>query len=427
MTGSLLPFLVASIGWLAAAAQADDWPQWRGPKRDGVWRETGILEAFPSDGLKVRWRAEVGPGYSGVVVAKGRVYVSDCQLKPESFERVLCFDEATGKPLWTYSYPCSYDGLYYGAGPYATPIVDSGRVYMCGPKGHLHCLDAETGAVIWEKDRAKEYNAILPQCGCNSSPLIEGDLLLVMGGGRPNGCVMAFDKNNGREIWTALKDRPGGSSPIAIEAGGKRQVIIWTLDSVSSLDPASGSVYWQVPTKTDNDGGALTTPAVYGNLALLVCEKAMLIKLASEKPAGTLVSQTWPRKTINTFVSPVFQDEHYYYSAYSDDLCCFDIATGKQLWRAHGVSAGHGNAMFQMTPNGRSVFILNEDGKLILARLAPEGYTEIGRTFLLAPTMGTWTPAGGQPKIWAQPAYANGHIFARSDQEVVCVSLEATP
>ena len=128
-----------------------------------------------------------------------------------------------------------------------------------------------------------------------------------------------------------------------------------------------------------------------------------------------------------TFVSPVFQDEHHYYSAYHDDLCCFEIATGKQLWKAKGVSAGHGNAMFQMTPNGQRVFILDEDGKLILARLAPEGYTEIARTALLEPTTGAWTPASGHPKIWAQPAYANGHIFARSDKEVVCASLKAIP
>ena len=376
--------------------------------------------------LKVAWRAPVGPGYSGVVVARGRVYVSDCRLKPESVERVLCFDEATGRLLWNYSYPCNYEGLFYGTEPYATPIVDEGKVYECGPKGHIHCLNAETGAVIWEKDRAREYNAVLPQCGCNSSPLIEGDLLLVMGGGRPDGCVMAFNKDTGREIWSALKERPGGSSPVAIEAGGKRQVIFWTLDSVTSLDPATGHVYWRVSTKSDNDGGALTTPQLYKDLALLVCEKAILIKLASDKPAATLVSQTWARKTVNTFVSPVFQDEHYYYSAYHDDLCCFEIATGKLMWKAHGVSAGHGNAMFQMTPNGQLVFILNEDGKLILARLAPEGYTEIGRTSLLEPTKGTWTPASGHPKIWAQPAYANGHIFARSDQEVVCASLEAT-
>ncbi|HEV7401297.1 MAG TPA: PQQ-binding-like beta-propeller repeat protein [Chthoniobacteraceae bacterium] len=412
---------------LAALAQAEDWPQWRGPRRDGIWRETGVLEKFPADGLKVRWRAPVGPGYSGVVVADGRAYVSDCLLEPESVERVLCFDAADGKLLWTYVYPCRYDDLFFGAGPYATPLVHAGKVYVSSPRGHLHCLNAATGKVVWARDRSRDNHAILPQSGCNSSPIIEGNLLLVMGGGRESGCVTAYDKETGDEVWAALKERPGGSSPIAIDAGGQRQVIFWTLDSVASLDPRTGQVFWQVPTKSLNDGGALTTPAAYKDYLLLVCEKAMLFRLAADKPEATLASQTWPRKTVNTFVSPVFQDEHFYYSAYRDDLCCFEVASGKQVWKTPAVTAGHSNALFQMTPHGESVFILSEDGILILARLAPEGYTELGRTFLLAPTMGTWTPASGRPKIWAQPAYANRHIFARSDQELVCASLEATP
>ena len=391
--------------------------------RDGVWRESGILRTFPAGGVRTLWRARVGPGYSGVVVAQGRVYVCDCQLEPESVERVWCFKERDGTSLWSFSYPCSYDGLYYGGGPYATPVVDDGRLYLCSPKGHLHCLDAATGKLLWKRDRVQEYGAILPQSGCNSSPMIEGDLLLVMGGGHTDGCVTAFDKRTGEEKWSALKERPGGSSPIVVESGGRRQAIFWTLDSVSSLDPQSGEVFWHNTTRTINDGGALTTPAVCHDLLLCVCEKALLLKLDATKPAAALQSQTGLRKKTNTFVSPVFQDDHHYYSALSDDLCCFEVSSGNQLWTAKGVSAGHGNAMFQMTVNGDRVFILNEDGQLILARLSPAHYEELGRTTLLEPTKGTWTPTGDRPKIWAQAAYANGHIFARSDQEIVCASL----
>jgi outer membrane protein assembly factor BamB len=414
------------LAFLPVAALADDWPQWRGPNRDGVWRESGILETFPKEGLKIRWRAEVGPGYSGVVVAQGRVYVTDCQLKLESVERVLCFDEATGKPLWSYSYPCGYEGLFFGAGPYATPLVHEGKVYVCGPLGHLHCLDAATGRVIWERDRVKEYNAILPESGCNSSPLIEGDLLVVMGGGRPAGCVMAFHKDTGKEMWAALKERPGGSSPIVLEAGGKRQLIVWTLDSVSSLDPATGGVYWRVPSRVINDGGALITPLVYHDRLLLTCEKSIMLKLDPTQPAVTELYRTRASASHFTFVTPMFQDERHFYAAFRDDLCCFDATTGKEVWSAQGVSAGHGNAMFQLTPNGRSVFIFNDEGTLIVARLAPEGYQEASRSFLLEATMGTaQAKTGSRPKTWAHPAYANRHIFARSDKELVCASLSA--
>ena len=416
-------YLLAVV--LVGLLHADDWPQWRGPHRDGIWRETGVLDRFPPQGLRICWRTPVGPGYSGVVVAQGRVYVCDCQLKPESIERMHCFEASTGKLLWSFSYPCSYDGLYYGAGPYATPIVQNGKVYMSGPKGHLHCLDAGTGKVLWKHDRMAEYPAILPQCGCNSSPIIEGNLLIVMGGGRAEGCVIAYDTDTGQEVWSALKDRPGGSSPIGINAGGRRQLVVWTLDSVSSLDPATGKVYWQIPTKAMNDGGALTTPVVYKDLALFICEKALLIKLDPEKTQGALLSQTARRKSVNTFVSPVFLDEHYYYSAVNDTLGCFEVVTGNQLWTAKGVSAGNGNAMFQMTPHEQAVFIFTDGGQLLLAHLAPSGYTELDRATLLEPTKGTWTPISGKPKTWAQPAYANRHIFARSDEELVCASLEA--
>jgi len=141
---------VATIGCLAVAGRADDWPQWRGPNRDGVWNETGILETIPAAGLPVRWRAKVGNGYSGPVVAQGRVYVTDHVFDPE-MERLLCFNEATGKPLWVHSYPCDYKDMEYGNGPRASPTVHDGKVYTIGTQGHLLCLNAAKGEVAWQK------------------------------------------------------------------------------------------------------------------------------------------------------------------------------------------------------------------------------------------------------------------------------------
>jgi WD40 repeat protein len=152
----------------------------------------------------------------------------------------------------------------------------------------------------------------------------------------------------------------------------------------------------------------------------------MILKLDPQKPGATLLRQTRTRSSRTpTYTPPVFQDERHYYCAYEDDLCCYELATGKEVWKAQGVSAGHGFAMFQLTPNGRSVFIFNDEGKLILARLTPEGYKEVGRAFLVEATKGTWVPIGNQPRTWAHPAYANRHVFARNDKEVVCVSLAA--
>jgi outer membrane protein assembly factor BamB len=145
---------VSFVGWIAPVAQADDWPQWRGPNRDGVWNEKGILQVFPQEGLKIRWRAPIGGGISSPAVAKGRVYVTDAlEEKPNAWERIHCFDEKDGTPLWTYSYEADYLHNYgfkpkAKTGPYSTPVVDAGKLYALGILGQVVCLDALTGKVV---------------------------------------------------------------------------------------------------------------------------------------------------------------------------------------------------------------------------------------------------------------------------------------
>ena len=227
--------LVALI--LTVAVRADDWPQWRGPNRDGVWSETGILETFPPSGLKILWRAPVGIGFSSPVVADGRVYVTDSELaKPKARERVHAFDALSGKQVWSYAYDVNYpENAFdekYPRGPISTPIVADGRIYTWGPAGNLFCLDALKGDVVWQKDIQKEYpNTYLDSAG---SPLIEGNLLIVPVGAKPDACVIGFDKSTGREIWKSLDEQPSASSPIVINAGGKRQLIVWTPQAVTA-------------------------------------------------------------------------------------------------------------------------------------------------------------------------------------------------
>src|SRR5882724_3938479 len=185
----------------AVVLHADDWPQFRGPNRDGVFNETGILQSFPPGGLKIRWRQPVGVGWSSPVVAQGRVFLFDALLKkPLMKERVHCFDEATGKPLWTYVYDVTYSEWVWvpsqTSGPTATPVVEAGRVYALGANGHVHCLDAQSGRVIWEKDLGKEYQILVQQC--RPSPVIEGKLLILFTGAKPGACVIALDKGTGK-------------------------------------------------------------------------------------------------------------------------------------------------------------------------------------------------------------------------------------
>ena len=210
---------------------ADDWPEWRGKGRRGVWTETGIIDKFPEEGLQASWRTPVAGGYAGPAVAGGRVYVTDYTSTEgrKGVERALCLDEQNGEVLWSHSWDTDYASLDYPYGPRATPTVDGDRVYTLGAMGKLHCLNAKTGKVIWKKDYQQDYGSPVPVWGMVGAPLVDGERLICLVGGANDAKVVAFDKLTGKEIWRALSsDRgPGYSPPIIFEAGGKRQLIIW--------------------------------------------------------------------------------------------------------------------------------------------------------------------------------------------------------
>jgi outer membrane protein assembly factor BamB len=409
---------------VVASAYADDWPQWRGPARDGVWRETGILERIPASGLEVRWRAKVGAGYSGPVVAQGRVFVTDHQFSPE-VERVLCFDEATGKSLWMHSYPADYKDMEYGNGPRSSPTVHDGKVYTLGTQGHLFCLDAAKGEVVWQKKLADDFHGQIPRYGASAAPLVVGELLIVCAGGQPEASVVALDRKTGDLRWQALSDRPAYSSPIVINAGGTEQVVVWTADSITGFEPATGKVFWQVPWKAEFDPAQMVASPVWHN-DMLLCLGAWgrgsrMLKLDSVRPAASVLWETRAKPT-TTISTPIFQNDDYFYAILGNgSLACLEAATGKEVWTSREPTSGsYGNA--HLTPNGDRVFLFNHIGHLILARMTPTGYEELGRSLLVEPTAG-YRAQG--PITWAHPAYANKCVFARNDRELVCASLAA--
>lgn len=420
--GLAIAFILPCL--LADPARADDWPQWRGPNRDGVWKETGILESFPACGLKVLWRAPVGPGWSSPVVAQGRVYLTDSELKPpKAKERVHCFDAAAGKPLWTFSYDVIYpdwaftDGL--GRGPTATPVVRGGRLYTLGNKGDLVCFDVLKGGVLWKRNLEKEYQ--VQEFAFNASPLIEGNLLIVCIGSYPGtqaSSVLALDLNSGKEAWKTPTEGLTNSSPIAITAGGKRQVIVWTQGSVTSLDPATGKPYWQEPLKT-RAMDAVCTPVFHNNLLLI---SGLMLKLDPGKPAASVL---WPdtkalsRRILSNTSTALMWDGYLISATSSGALVCLEARTGRQMWSTDKATDRSSGASIHPTRNGSGVFLHTDKGDLIRAQLTPEAYKEISRTCLLKPVAGS--------KAWPAPAYANRHVLARNDKELICASLAAKP
>ena len=421
-------FQTAALGFsllLSIVGRADDWPQWRGPNRDGVWSETEIMESFPPGGLKISWRAPVGRGWSSPVVENGRVYVTDVQLaRPTAKERVLCFEEVNGRLLWSHQYAVDYPDWAFdpnAGGPRATPIIRDGKLFTLGALGHLFCLDAAKGAVVWEKSLAKEYE-MKEFTGITASPLIEDGLLILYICGKPAACVVAFDHKTGKEIWRALDDAFTYSSPIILTAGGRKQLIVWTQQAVTSLDPATGRTWWRELLGTSGDM-AVSTP-VFSNHRLLI--GGLMMQLDAGKPSASVL---WPetkavtKRILSNTSTALLQGDYVYSAKTSGELVCLEAGTGKEVWQTNAVTALQNGSSIHLTPCGDAVFLFTDQGNLIRARLTPQGYREISRAHLLKPT----SPFGDRKCAWTPPAYANRRIFARNDEELICASLAAQP
>jgi outer membrane protein assembly factor BamB len=406
----------------AACLSADDWPQFRGPDRDGTWHETGLIDAIPAEGLKARWRQPAGYSWATPVVARGRVFVIDSLLnKPDAKERLQCFDAATGKPLWTFSYDVKYPEFAFvpgqGNGPTATPIVEGSRIWMLGINGELHCLDTSTGDVVWKKLLNHEFT--IPEMVCRPSPLIEGEAIIVVTGAKPNATILALEKNTGRVMWKGLTESVLNSSPIAISVGGKRQVIAWTSEKIVALDPVTGAILWEQRVITNSNYGTATP--VFRKNRLLVSGLMLEFRDGMDSPVilWPVDNMSLSKRILSNTSSPLFRDDHVYSALSRGELVCLDAQTGSQLWKTDKVTKLGNGASINLTPADDKVFLFTDEGNLILAKLTPGGYHEVSRAKVIEPT----TPFSGM-KAWTPPAYANGCVFVRNDKEVVCYSLK---
>jgi outer membrane protein assembly factor BamB len=430
------------LALLFQPVRGDDWPQWLGPQRDAVWRETGIVEKFPAGGPPVRWRREIGGGYAGPAVANGRVYVTDRLLAKGSnnpadpfargiipgTERVLCLDEADGKILWQHEYDCPYR-IAYPAGPRATPVVGDGKVYSLGAEGNLFCLDAKTGKVIWSRDFKKDFGINTPLWGFAGHPLLDGKKLICLAGGEGSVAV-AFDKDTGKELWRALSAKePGYAPPMIYEAGGQRQLIFFHPESANSLDPETGKVHWSVPRQARN-GLSVATPRKLGDLLFFTAfyNGSLMLRLDQTKPSATPIWQTEKVSEKDTthlhsiIPTPVLEDGYIYGVCSYGQLRCLKAETGERIWETFQATTGGGAIRWAnafIVKHGVRFFLWNEKGDLIIAKLSPKGYEEISRAHLLEPT----GAASGRNVLWSHPAYANRSIYARNDKEIICALL----
>jgi outer membrane protein assembly factor BamB len=413
----------------AGVCAAADWPEWRGHGRGAVVTDPGP-SAFPEAGLTYRWRVPVQGGYAGPAVAGGRVFVTDYNAE-DGTERALALDENSGKPLWTRQWKADYSTIQarYATGPRATPTVDGDRVYVLGSMGALLCLDAADGEVRWRKDFIADYGTKVPVWGMSGAPLVEGKLLIALVGGTKGAEVVAFDKHNGREVWRALDagEDPGYAQPVIFEAGGVRQLIIWHPRAVSSLDPATGKVYWEEPFEVSM-GMTVATPVMAGRYLLVSSffDGSMMLELAADKPAAKRLWRGKSSSEIETdglhalITTPVIDGDVVYGVCSYGQLRALDARTGKRLWESMGpVVENERWAAAFLVRWGDRYLINNDRGELILAAFTPAGYEEVARTKLIEPT----SPAARGRALgavhWSHPAYANGHVVVRNDREIL--------
>ncbi len=428
-----IPCFAATVALLMTARlSAGDWPQWRGPTRDGAWHENGLIETFATARTEPRWRVPIGSGYCGPTVASGRVYVSDHVKEPEPRERIHCVDWKTGRLVWDHAYACDYRGLGFPAGPRACLTISDGRVYSLGAVGHLVCLRADTGQVLWKKQLVTEYQLKLLTWGVAASPLVDGDKVIVLLGVEEGECVAAFDKVTGRECWRAL-DEPGSySSPIIIQQAGRRVLVCWTGASVSGLDPATGTVYWRYPFA--HNGGwidSIATPAYGDGRLFLSCAQdgARMLRLDADEMK---VDLEWkfdgPARRnsdglFSVIATPWISGGCIYGVDYYGQLRCLDAATGRRKWEDRSVTSSVIWGMAHVVRGDRHTWLFNDRGELAIADITPQGYQELSRTKLIDTTREQFRRRSGV--CWSHPAFAYRHVFVRNDKELVCAGLGA--
>ncbi len=411
-------FLIFSL-----TSNGQDWPDWRGENRDGVWDEA--IENIESFELRQVWSQPLGSGYSGPTVAAGKVFVTDLQQDPQT-EGIICFNEKSGVKMWEHRYECQYEGIGYPAGPRASVVFDNGLVWSLGTMGNLHCLDAQTGAVKWQRDLRGEYAIKMPVWGIAATPLIHDEKIILQIGGAGNAGVIALDKHTGAELWRNLDDAASYSAPVIIEKNGRQVLVVWTEDHLAGMNPQTGELFWKIPFK-QKMGMAISTP-VLSNGYIFVSSfynGSLLVRLEDDYTTAQKVWQRSGENERNTDAlhcvmnTPVILNGYIYGIDSYGELRCLDLKTGDRIWEDLSVVNKDRWANVHFIQKGEKTLMFNEQGELLVTELSPEGVKEISRKKIIEPT-NKQLPRG---VAWAHPAFANGHVIVRNDNQIISLRL----
>lgn len=408
-TGSPLPpspgpGSVLSSPATPAAGAAPYWTDFRGPARDGHYREVPISASWPVAGLAPLWKQPIGEGYASFVVADGRAFTIE-QRGPE--EVVAAYEVATGREIWTHRWRARFSEMMGGDGPRATPVWSDGLLYALGGTGDLRCLDASTGRLVWHKNILEDNGASNLQWGMAASPLVVDDTVVVLPGGSGGRSIVAYDRRTGARAWSALDDRQSYSSPMLVTIAGVRQLVVLSATRLMGVTPGEGRLLWQYPWTTQYDVNA-GQPLLIGDNRVFISSGygtgAAVVEITRTGDAFA-VREIWRNiRMKNQFTSSVLHDG-FIYGLDESILACVDAATGELKWK--GGRYGYGQVLLA---SGRLV-VLTEDGDLVLVRATPEKHDELARFSAI------------EGKTWNHPAIAGGILLVRNIQEMAAFDL----
>ncbi len=393
------------LGWSLSAA---DWPQFLGPKRDGVAPETGSIQRWSKEGPALLWQKPVGDGFSGPVIAGERLLLFH---RVGNQEVVDCLNAGTGKEMWKYAYATNYeDQLGKGDGPRATPVIAGQRVITLGAEGRLHCLDLEQGTKIWDRSINKEYQVRPSYFGVGTTPLVVDNLVLVNVGGRGAG-IVAFALATGKEVWKATSDGASYASPIAADVAGGRQAIFFTREGVVILDPTTGAVGYQKRWRARYDASVnAATPLLIGDRVFISASYetgALLLRL--KKNGADVI---WQNDDVmsNHYNTCIYRQGHLYgfdgRQEARPNFRCINLDAAKVRWNQPQFGCG------TMILAGADLIVLTEAGDLLLVEATPAAYREKARARVFDAGPGR-----------AQIALANGRLYGRDQKKLACWML----
>ena len=398
--------VVALLGFASPLAVAADWPQWRGPARDGISAETELLEQWPVGGPPLLWKTNgLGEGYSSVAVSGGRVFTQG-QKQRQQF--IMALDEETGAKLWETPLGNSYRHGR-GNGPRGTPTVNQGNVYALGGEGSLICVEAATGKKLWYTHLLKRFGGRNTSWGISESPLVDGNRVIVNAGGS-GASVVALDKKNGNLIWKSQSDEAGYSSAVAAQAGGISHYIVLTGEAAVGLRADNGRLLWRYE-RVSNRTANVATPIVRGDYVFVSSDYGTggaLLELTADRGDIEPREVYFNRDMRNHYSSSVLVGD-YLYGYSSRILTCMNFKTGEVAWRDRSVGKG------QLIHADGRLYLLSEDGVVGLVEATPEGYREKSR----------FSIGRGDYPTWTLPAIANGKLFLRDQDTLYCYNVKA--